>query len=616
MPETGCDYRAEGKKMTDAIERSSEEIDFEALRRRYAAERAARLRPDGSAQYQELAGRFGSFDRDPNADPDFRREPVVEEVDVLIIGGGFGGLLTCGRLREQGIDSIRVVEKGADFGGTWYWNRYPGAACDVESYIYLPMLEETGYIPGEKYARAPEILAHCRKLAQRYDLYPRALFQTVVTDLTWDEERARWIGATSRDDRIAARFVISACGFIQKPRLPGIPGIENFRGHAFHTSRWDYEYTGGDEKGGLAGLADKRVGIIGTGATAIQAVPHLAQSAEHLYVFQRTPASVDVRANRPTDPDWARSLRPGWQRERMTNFTSIMAGSYWEVDLVDDGWTDIAKHMLPAPGQPPETIDPAALQRSEMLKMARARQRVDSIVKDKATAESLKPYYHYLCKRPCFHDEYLDAFNRDNVTLVDTKGAGVERITANAVVVQGREYPIDCLIYATGFDFLMEYTKLTGFEIRGRQGQRLSERWADGTRTFFGLHTRGFPNLFMLSVVQASATYNYLHVTDEQARHLAHVVRRCLDDRIRALDVNEADEKAWVEEIVAGEAMWRAFQKNCVPSAYNYDGHVTKSLKHNLFHPAGPLAYIDRLAKWREQGSFHGLERTYEAGRT
>ena len=357
--------------MTDASEQSSEEIDFEALRRRYAAERAARLRPDGSAQYQELAGRFSSFDRDPHADPDFTRQPVVEEVDVLVIGGGFGGLLTSGRLREQGVDNIRVVEKGADFGGTWYWNRYPGAACDVESYIYLPMLEETGYIPGEKYARAPEILAHCRKLAQRYDLYPRALFQTVVTDLQWDEERARWIAATSRDDRIAARFVISACGFIQKPRLPGIPGIENFRGHAFHTSRWDYQYTGGDEQGGLTGLADKRVGIIGTGATAIQVVPHLAQSAEHLYVFQRTPASVDVRANRPTDPDWARSLRPGWQRERMINFTAIMAGSYWEVDLVDDGWTDIAKHMLPAPGQPRETIDPAALQRSEMLKMAR-----------------------------------------------------------------------------------------------------------------------------------------------------------------------------------------------------------------------------------------------------
>jgi cyclohexanone monooxygenase len=342
-------------------------------------------------------------------------------------------------------------------------------------------------------------------------------------------------------------------------------------------------------------------------------VPHLAQSAEHLYVFQRTPASVDVRANRPTDPDWARTLQPGWQRQRMTNFTAIMAGSYWEVDLVDDGWTDIAKHMLPAPGQPPETIDPAALQRSEMSKMARARQRVDSIVKDKATAEALKPYYHYLCKRPCFHDEYLDAFNRDNVTLVDTKGAGVERITPQGVVVLGKEYQVDCLIYATGFDFMMEYTKLTGFEIRGRQGQRLSERWAEGTRTFFGLHTRGFPNLLMLTVSQASATYNYLHVADEQANHFAHLVRRCLDDRVRTLDVNEADENAWVEEILAGIPRWRDFQNNCVPSAYNYDGHVTKSVQHNLFHPAGPLAYFERLAKWREEGSFQGLVRTYDA---
>jgi cyclohexanone monooxygenase len=600
--------------MDEAIERSNDEIDIEALHRRYAAERAARLRPDGSAQYQELAGKFNQFDRDPNADPDFTRPSVVEDVDVLIIGGGFGGLLAAGRLRERGVKRIRMVEKGADFGGTWYWNRYPGAACDVESYIYLPMLEETGYIPGEKYARGSEIFAYCKRLAERYELYPLALLQTLVTDLRWDEERARWIAATNRNDQIAARFVISACGFIQKPRLPGIPGIETFRGRTFHTSRWDYEYTGGDESGGLTGLADKRVGIIGTGATAIQVVPHLAQSAKQLYVFQRTPASVDVRANRPTDPNWARSLRPGWQRERMMNFTSIMSGSYWDVDLVDDGWTDIAKHIMPAPGQPPESIDFAALQRSEMSKMARARQRVDSIVKDKTTAEALKPYYHYLCKRPCFHDEYLDAFNRDNVTLVDTQGKGVERITPQGLVVRGKEYPLDCLIYATGFDFMMEYTKLTGFEIRGRRGQPLSERWAEGTRSFFGMHTRGFPNFLMLTASQASATYNFLHVTDEQAKHLAHLVRRCLDDRVRTLDVNEADENAWVEEILAGLPRWRAFQNNCVPSAYNYDGHVTKSVQHNLFHPAGPLVYIERLAKWREEGGFKGLERTYENG--
>ncbi len=277
-----------------------------------------------------MAGKFSQFDQDPNADPDFERLPVAEEIDVLIIGGGFGGLLSGGRLREQGVDNIRMVEKGADFGGTWYWNRYPGAACDVESYIYMPMLEEMGYIPGEKYARAPEILAHCRKLAERYDLYPRALFQTIVTDLQWDEERARWIAATNRDDRIAARFVICACGFIQTPRLPGIPGIESFGGHAFHTSRWDYRYTGGDERGGMTGLADKRVGIIGNRRDRHSGGSPLGAIRQASLCIPAHAGSVDVRANRPTDPEWAR-LKHGWQRERMANFTAIMAGGYWKL---------------------------------------------------------------------------------------------------------------------------------------------------------------------------------------------------------------------------------------------------------------------------------------------
>jgi cyclohexanone monooxygenase len=588
------------------------DLDLVALHKKYAEERAKRLRDDANSQYQELNGKFADFDRDPFADPSFTRDPIESDVDVLIIGGGFGGLLAGGRLREQAIKDLCIIEKGGDFGGTWYWNRYPGAACDVESYIYLPMLEEVGYVPQEKYSKSPEIYAHCKMLAERFDLYRAALFQTVVTDLSWDEARARWIASTDRADRIAAKFVISACGFIAKPKMPGIPGIESFEGHAFHTSRWDYGYTGGDEKGGMTGLADKRVGIIGTGATAIQAVPHLAESAGRLFVFQRTPSSVDIRANQPTDEDWAKTLKPGWQRERILNFTTIMSGGFQPQDMVDDGWTDIIRNIMPDPTVPFDQVDWAEVQRREMAKMERTRQRVAAIVKDPATAEALKPYYHYLCKRPCFHDEYLDAFNTETVTLVDTKGKGVERITAKGVVVAGEEYELDCLIYATGFDFMQEYTRSTGFEIHGRGGQSLSDYWSDGAKTLFGFHSRGFPNLFMISAIQASATYNYLHVVDEQARHLAQLVRQLQSDKVRTIEPTEADQAAWIEEIVAGIPMARAFQERCTPSVYNYEGKVTASVQHNAFHPAGPLVYINRLKEWREEGSFKGFERTFE----
>ncbi len=589
-----------------------DEIDIEALKRRYAEERVKRLRDDGSAQYQELRGKFADFDRDPLADPDFTRDPIVKSVDVLIVGGGFGGLLAGGRLRGEGVSDLCIIEKGADFGGTWYWNRYPGASCDIESYIYMPMLEETGYIPSEKYAKAPEIFAHCQALAKRYDLYDRAIFQTVVTDLRWDGERARWIASTSRDDRIAAKFVISACGFIAKPRMPGIAGIETFAGHAFHTSRWDYEYTGGDHGGGMTGLSNKRVGIIGTGATAVQVIPHLAAAARHLFVFQRTPSSVDVRGNRPTDPQWAEQLKPGWQRERMVNFTTIMVGGHQPEDMIDDGWTDIIRHVMPDPTLPPDQIDWAEMQRREIGKMERTRQRVASIVRDPATAEALKPYYHYLCKRPCFHDEYLDVFNRDNVTLVDTKGQGVERVTPAGVVVAGQEYGLDCLIYATGFDFLQEYTRLTGFDIRGRDGQSLSDRWSDGAKTLYGIHSRGFPNLFLVSAIQAAPSYNYLHVVDEQVIYIARVISRCLADGVRTLEVSQEEESAWVDEIIAGLPISRAAQEKCTPSVYNNEGKVTEPLQYNAFYAQGALAYIDLLDRRRSELIFQGFERTFE----
>ncbi len=583
-------------------------IDAEALRRRYAEERAKRLRSDGNAQYQPLSGRFAHFADDPHVAPGFTREAVDERVDVLVIGGGFAGLLTAGRLRARGLNDIRIVEKAGDFGGTWYWNRYPGAACDIESYIYMPLLEELGYVPTEKYARAPEIYAHCRRIGEHYDLYRAALFQTTVADLRWDEDAARWIAATDRGDRIAARFVVAAGGFLSQPKLPGIPGIETFAGHSFHTSRWDYGYTGGDERGGLDKLADKRVGVIGTGATAVQCIPFLAESAAHLYVFQRTPSSVDARDNRATDPAWASSQAPGWQRRRMDNFNNIVSGLPEAEDLVADGWTAI----LGNPGGDGAPPDPARMQLAQFAKMETSRQRIDAIVADPATAAALKPYYNYLCKRPCFNDQYLQCFNRSNVTLVDTGGRGVERITPAGVVVAGKDYPLDCLVYATGFEFLTAYAGQIGFEIRGRDGVTLSERWSEGTRTLHGMQSRGFPNLFILGFAQTGITANYTHMADERATHLGYVIARCLEAGIRSVEPTPQAEDGWVAEIIAKRGPRRAFFDSCPPSYYNQEGKDTPATALNDSYGGGAIAFFDILGQWRAADTLAGLDIAYD----
>ncbi|MGY4289919.1 cation diffusion facilitator CzcD-associated flavoprotein CzcO [Bradyrhizobium sp. LM2.7] len=283
-------------------------------------------------------------------------------------------------------------------------------------------------MPVRKYARAPEIYEHSRRIGRHFGLYDRALFQTVISRMEWQESEGRWLVETDRGDRIRARFVVLAGGPLSRPKLPGIPGIESFKGHSFHTSRWDYAYTGGNAGGGLAGLADKRVGIIGTGATAVQCVPHLGRSSKELYVFQRTPSAIGVRDDRPTDQSWAQNLKPGWQRERMDNFTAVISGEPFEQDLVQDGWTGLLGEILLAPRRQPQpltSMDEAlkVIEQADYRKMEEIRARVDAIVKDETTASALKPWYKAFCKRPCFHDEYLDTFNRANVHLVDTQGA-------------------------------------------------------------------------------------------------------------------------------------------------------------------------------------------------
>jgi cyclohexanone monooxygenase len=591
---------------------SAPDFDPDALRAKYRAERDKRLRDDGNEQYLEVKGALAHFVEDPYVEPGFKREPLTDEVHVLVIGGGFGGLLAGARLREAGIEDLRILEKGGDFGGTWYWNRYPGAMCDVESYVYLPLLEELGSVPTEKYARAPEILAHSQAIGRKYDLYRNACFQTEVTELRWDDASARWIVSTDRGDHMRARFVILSNGPLNRPKLPGIPGIERFQGHAFHTSRWDYAYTGGDSNGNLTRLRDKRVGIIGTGATAVQCVPHLAEAAKHLYVFQRTPSSIDVRANRPTDPQWARSLAPGWHQQRMDNFNILVSGGYQAEDLVADGWTDIIRKLLVMVQQPGSNLSPEGLAKTMELadfqKMEQIRARVDEIVKDRATAEALKPWYRQFCKRPCFHDEYLQAFNRENVTLVDTQGRGVERITEHGVVANGVEYPVDCLVYATGFEVGTDYTRRAGHELVGRGGVTLSQRWQGGIRTLHGMHTRGFPNCFILGPQQAGFTVNFPHLLDEESRHVAWIIQQCNERGVRTLEASEEAEQAWVDTIIRLSGLGRNFLEECTPGYYNNEGKLSDRAAQNGFFGGGSVEFFRILKDWREKDGLEGLE--------
>jgi cation diffusion facilitator CzcD-associated flavoprotein CzcO len=573
-------------------------FDPDALRERYARERNRRLRPDGIDQYVEIAGQFASFADDPWADADFTREPIADNVDVAIVGAGFGGLLTGARLRELGVENVRLIDKAADVGGTWYFNRYPGLACDVESYVYMPLLEETGYIPTEKYAKGPEIFAHCRRIAEHYDLYRGACLQTEVREIRWDSSDSRWVITTNLGDAIRARFVSMANGYLNKPKLPGIPGITAFRGHTFHTSRWDYGYTGAE----LNKLADKRIGIIGTGATAIQCVPHLARSAQQLFVFQRTPSSVDVRANRPTDPLWAAGLTAGWQRDRIENFQLLTNGGEAHEDLVNDAWTSITK-KLPVMRQ-----DARATELADFAKMEEIRARVDAVVTDRAAAEALKPWYGYYCKRPCFHDEYLRAFNRDNVTLVDTRGLGVDRITENGVVVDGVAYELDCLIFATGFEVGTDYAQRTGFEVLGRDGLTLTEKWADGVRTFHGLHVRGFPNCFVESIAQSGFTVNFPYLLDVQACHVAWVIASALSRGITEVEASASAEAAWVDTVVGRSALVAERRRACTPGYYNREGRVDHRTQQGSFFIGGPTEYADILNAWRVEGTLDGLD--------
>ena len=526
---------------------------------KYKAFKEARA---GAADYIEMKGEFSRYLQDVySADP-VPREALTDECEVLVVGAGFAGLLLWHKLQRAGFENVRFCEKGGDVGGTWYWNRYPGIACDVESYSYLPLLEEMNYIPSMKFAAGFEIMEYCQKMAEKFGFYDKCLFHTTVERTEWDEDNSRWTVHTDRGDAMRAKFVVLANGILTTPKLARIDGMQSFAGSSFHTSRWDYNI---DLKG-------KRVGIIGTGATAVQAVPELAKIVEELYVFQRTPSSIDVRDQRETSveefKEWAKE--PGWAKARRARFAKISQGRT-AMKANDDYLAGRVKDFRERK-QHAEAISPEELVQKQLDSnfriMEQIRARVDAIVEDPVTAAALKPYYPYGCKRPTFHDEYLPTFNLPHVHLVDTAPRGVSKINAQGVVHGDKEYPLDVLIYATGFQWMATSTFNM---IVGREGRTLRDKWQEeGTKTFLGLHSKGFPNLFLISGPQGGGgSFNFTNAIEEHGDYVVWMLETLRSQGSDVVDVKAEHEDAYAEHCRDADQLTRPL-RDCITY---YNGH-------------------------------------------
>jgi len=596
---------------------ATDEIDIAALRRRYAHERDRRLRPEGQNQYLKAeADLSASYEADPHT-PVAPRAPITEDLDVAVLGGGWSGIMTGVHLRNAGVTNIRLIEHAGDVGGVWYWNRYPGIQCDNDSYCYLPLLEETGFVPSKKFSDGYEIQEYCRRVATQYGLYENALFHTLISSLRWDETITRWRIETNRGDDIRARFVVMCGGPLNKPKLPGIPGIREFRGKLFHTARWDYDYTGGEWRSPLLDkLGDKRVAILGTGATAIQAIPYLARHARQLYVIQRTPSTVDERPNPSTDAAWMKSLQPGWQAARQRNFhdAAVMGLKPGQSDIICDIWTEINRNLAAEFDREgwPQSIEDFAIKREKMdhRVMERMRRRVESIVKDRDTAEALKPWFNFNCKRPLSSNDYYPSFNLPNVKLIDVSATrGVERMTERGFAYQGDEYEIDCLISASGFEVTSDLDRRWGIKtIEGRGGLSLYDHWADGYRTLHGVMTHGFPNQFFTGYLQGGFFATTTHQFSRQGYHIAYMIKTALDRGLTAVEPTLEAQENWVG-LIRSTAVDISFLKTeCTPSYFSNDGDTSKN-RWYLGESYGPGwdAFEALVEEWRSSDALEGL---------
>ncbi|MYD99619.1 MAG: NAD(P)/FAD-dependent oxidoreductase [Gammaproteobacteria bacterium] len=479
--------------------------------------------------------------------------------DAVVVGAGFAGLYMLYRLRQAGFRT-RVFEAGSGVGGTWYWNRYPGARCDVESmeysYSFCDELQQE-WEWTERYAGQPEILRYVNHVADRFDLRRDITFDTRVVRATFDEDASRWQVETDTGLVVDAAFVIMATGCLSSANLPEFDGRDDFQGETYHTGRWPHE--GVD-------FAGKRVGIIGTGSSAIQAIPIIAAEAGHLTVFQRTPNYSIPARNAPIDPDYVREIKAEYSAFRARNYR-MQAGF---------------GSKIPHNDAPASSDDPASRESNYAVRWERGgfgylsayndllrdrdanetaaefvRQRIRGIVDDPDIAERLCPDNVIGCKRPCLDTGYFETYNRANVELVDARDAPIERITPNGVVAGGREYVLDCIVFATGFDAMTG--AVLGVDFRGRDGMTLADKWHAGPRTYLGLGTVGFPNLFLITGPGSPSVLTNMIVSIEQH---AEWISDCLEYlRAEGLDSIEATpeaEDAWVEHVnlVAGLTLY------------------------------------------------------------
>ncbi|MCB2072456.1 MAG: NAD(P)/FAD-dependent oxidoreductase [Novosphingobium sp.] len=597
---------------------AADEIDIPALKAKYREERAKRMRNDAQKQYAPPADPLthDTIEHDPY-NPVVPRDAIHEDLDVAILGGGWTGVCAAVHLRNAGVENFRNIDHAGDFGGTWYWNRYPGLQCDNDAYCYLPLLEETNHVPSKQFEDGYLIFDHFQRIAKQYDLYENALFHTLITSLIWDEDIKRWRISTNRGDEIRARFVVMGTGTLNTPKFPSIPGLHTFKGKMFHTSRWDYDYTGGSWRNPvLDKLKDKRVAILGTGATSIQAVPYLAKYAKHVYVIQRTPSSVDERRNRPTDPEWVKSLKPGWQQERRDNFQRasneiIIPG---EGDLVQDIWTEINNNLdaeREARGEAAIPMEefPARREVMEFRVMERLRRRVDEIVKDPVTAEALKPYYNFLCKRPVSNNEYYPAFNQPNVDLIDVaETQGLEAMTENGFMHRGKEYEIDCMIFASGYEVTSNLKTRWGFDaVTGRDGVSIYDFWADGPKTLHGVMAHNFPNMFFTGYVQGGLNGTTTLMFSKQGYHASYVIAEALKRGIKAVEPTQEAQDAYIQRFREVELDLTHIFETCPPSYFTNEGETNAPWFLFRGWGLGWDNFQTMLQDWRDEGSMEGM---------